>query len=458
MACTASVRTLGKRALRLALLSLIVSAAIINGAVTALAADGDDEAVLRIQGSNTVGAKLAPMLIAGLFEAQGMGSVRVTPAGRENEQRVSAVDSSGRTIHALVAAHGTGTGFSGLKDGSADLAAASRPIKDSERQSLAKLGDLRSAQAEQVIAIDGLAIIVNPSNAIASLSVEQVARLFAGELKNWKELGGQDLAVELHARDDQSGTYDTFKELVLGRQNKTLAENAARYESNDQLSKMVSSSPGAIGFVGLASVGSSKAVAIADGDSQPMPPSTALVATEDYPLSRRLFFYANPGHQSDWTRAYLEFVHSPAGQAIVAQSGYVAQAINAIKLPPQPGMPPLYQALSSEAQRLTVNFRFEEGSAQLDNKAQRDVGRLIDYLKRTNKTMDSAVLVGFGDAKGDTARTELLSKLRAMAVRRELSRGGILVRDINGLGDQLPVASNSEAGRIKNRRVEVWVY
>ena len=101
MACTASVRTLGKRALRLALLSLIVSAAIINGAVTVLAADGDDEAVLRIQGSNTVGAKLAPTLIAGLFEAQGMGSVRVTPAGRENEQRVSAVDSSGRTIHAL---------------------------------------------------------------------------------------------------------------------------------------------------------------------------------------------------------------------------------------------------------------------------------------------------------------------------------------------------------------------
>lgn len=457
MAFSASARTIGKRVLHLAFLGLL-SVGPISASEAMPAPPVGDNPVLRIQGSNTVGAKLAPMLIAGLFEAQGLGAVRITSAGRENEQRISATDSSGHTLHALVAAHGTGTGFVGLKDGSADLAAASRPIKDSEFNSLAELGNLRSAQAEQIIAIDGLAIIVHPGNRIASLSVEQVAGLFAGEIRNWRELGGDDLAVELHARDDQSGTYDTFKELVLGKQSKTLAGSATRYESNDQLSKMVSTRPGAIGFVGLASVGRSKALAIADGNSQPMLPSVALVATEDYPLSRRLFFYADPGRQTEWTRAFLDFVHSAAGQAIVAKSGYIAQAITAIKLPAQADMPPLYQELSSTAQRLTVNFRFDEGSARLDNKAQRDIGRLIDYLRGTDKVMNAAVLVGFGDAKGDATRTALLSKLRAMAVRRELSRGGILVRDINGLGDQLPVASNSESGRIKNRRVEVWVY
>lgn len=457
MAFSASARTIGKRLLCLALFGLFIVGPIsVNGATPAPPADGSP--VLRIHGSNTVGAKLAPMLIAGLFEAQGLGSVRIVPAGRENEQRVTAIDGSGRTVHALVAAHGTGTGFAGLKDGSAELAAASRPIKDSEFNSLAALGDLRSVQAEQIIAIDGLAIIVHPNNRIASLSVEQVAALFAGEIKNWQELGGDNIAVELHARDDQSGTYDTFKELVLGTQSKTLDAGAARYESNDQLSKTVSSRPGAIGFVGLASVGDSKALAIADGGSQPMLPSTALVATEDYPLSRRLFFYANPSQQSAWTRAYLNFVHSAAGQDIVAKSGYVAQAITAVKLPPQANTPPLYRDLADQAQRLTVNFRFDEGSARLDNKAQRDVGRLIDYLQSADKSMNAAVLVGFGDAKGDPARTALLSKLRAMAVRRELSRGGILVKSINGLGDELPVASDSDSGRIKNRRVEVWVY
>lgn len=457
MAFSASARTIGKRVLCLALFGLFITGPVsVNGATPALPRDGSP--VLRIHGSNTVGAKLAPMLIAGFFEAQGLGSVRIAPAGRENEQRISAVDGSGRSVHALVAAHGTGTGFAGLKDASADLAAASRPIKDSEFSSLTKLGDLRSAQAEQIIAIDGLAIIVHPNNRVSSLTVEQVARLFAGEIQNWRELGGDNLRVELHARDDQSGTYDTFKELVLGSQNKALDTGAARYESNDQLSKVVSARAGAIGFVGLASVGNSKALAIADGDSQPMLPSTALVATEDYPLSRRLFLYANPSQQSDWTRAYLEFVHSAAGQAIVGKSGYIAQAITAIKLPVQANMPPLYQALSNEAERLTVNFRFTEGSAHLDNKAQRDVGRLVDYLQKAGKTMNAVVLVGFGDAKGDSARTALLSKLRAMAVRRELSRGGILVKDINGLGDTIPVASNSESGRIKNRRVEIWLY
>jgi len=418
----------------------------------------DGSAVLRIHGSNTVGAKLAPMLVAGLFEAKGLQSVRIAPAGKENEQRVTALDERGKTIQALVAAHGTGTGFAGLKDGTADLAAASRPIKQSEAQSLAALGDMRSAESEQVIAIDGLAVIVHPDNPVQSLSVEQVARLFSGEIANWRELGGANAAVELHARDDQSGTYDTFKELVLGSQGKTLATNATRYESNDALTLAVSRRNGAIGFVGLASVGKSKALAITDGDSQPMAPATALVATEDYPLSRRLFLYADPQKQSKWTREFLTFVHSPAGQAIVEQSGYVAQAIAPIRLPLQTTMPEAYQQLAKEAQRLTVNFRFAEGSAQLDNKAQRDVQRLIDYLNSHDKQMNAAVLVGFGDARNDPARTALLSKLRAMAVRRELARGGILVKEINGLGDQLPVASNSEAGRIKNRRVEVWVY
>lgn len=414
--------------------------------------------VLRIQGSNTVGAKLAPMLVAGLFEARGLKSVRIVAAEHENEQHVIGTNAAGRTFHALIAAHGTGTGFAGLKDGTADLAAASRPIKQSEVDSLTALGDLRSAEAEQIIAIDGLAIIVHPQNPIQSLSVEQIARLFAGEITNWRELGGAPLPVRVHARDDQSGTYDTFKELVLGSHGKALSSAAARYESNDQLSSAVSLSPGAIGFVGLASIGNARALAIVDGESLPMLPSHASVATEDYPLSRRLFLYAHPSRQSQWTRDFLQFAHSPSGQAIVEQSGYVAQSIRAINMAVTPDMPPAYRQLAREAQRLTVNFRFDQGSARLDNKAQRDIERLVAYLNANEKRMSAATLVGFGDPRIDPARTALLSKLRAMAVRSELARGGILVREILGMGDELPVASNEGSGRLKNQRVEVWVH
>ncbi|MBF6624519.1 MAG: phosphate ABC transporter substrate-binding/OmpA family protein [Pseudomonas stutzeri] len=456
MRLSATLRSIGIRALCLGFIGIWNTGSLAANA-SELALTKSNE-VLRIQGSNTVGAKLAPMLIAGLFEARGLQSVRIVATEHENEQRVIASNAAGRTFHALVAAHGTGTGFAGLKDGSADLAAASRPIKQNEYESLAALGDLRDSSAEQVIAIDGLAIIVHPDNPIEALSVEQVARLFSGDIGNWRELGGSNLPVELHARDDQSGTYDTFKELVLGAQGKALSPAAARYESNDQLSSTVSLHPGAIGFVGLASIGDSRALAIADGDSLPMLPTSASVATEDYPLSRRLFLYASPGLQSQWTRDYLAFVHSPAGQAIVEASGYIAQTIVPITQSAQADLPPAYRQLAAEAQRLTVNFRFAEGSAQLDNKAQRDIGRLVDYLKANGKSMRSAVLVGFGDDRSDPSRAELLSKLRAMAVRRELVRGGILVREIEGLGARLPVAANTEMGRIKNRRVEVWVY
>jgi phosphate transport system substrate-binding protein len=105
-----------------------------------------------------------------------------------------------------------------------------------------------------------------------------------------------------------------------------------------------------------------------------------------------------------------------------------------------------------------VNFRFAEGSAALDNKASLDIERLLAYLKQYDKLNKRVMLIGFSDSKEDPKRAELLSKLRAMAVRRELNKGGVMFHDIVGLGDSLPVAANTNEGRTKNRRVEVWVY
>src|SRR5690606_8390419 len=225
---------------------------------------------------------------------------------------------------------------------------------------------------------------------------------------NWRELGGADIAVKLFARDDRSGTYDTFKELVLGSQDKTLALRARRYESNDQLSQDVSKVPGAIGFVGLASVGSAKPLAIADGDSQPMAPTSASIATEDYPLSRRLFLYARPDEQSAQLQAFIAYVHGAAGQAIDERSGYVAQSLSAIRLPARADTPPAYQQRAREGQRFTVNSRFDQGSARLDSKARRVIARLVAYLNANGERTSAATLVGLGARTSYPARTALL--------------------------------------------------
>lgn len=428
-------------------------------AFAALPIPADNGSALRIQGSNTIGATLGPALVRGLFEEQGLSAIRIEAGAADNEQKIIGTRSDGRRVTIEVAAHGSGTGFTALQDGSADLAASSRPIKASEANALAALGDLQSRDAEQVIAIDGLAIILHPNNPLGALRIDQLAQIFSGELQDWAQLGGKNGPITLYARDDNSGTYDTFKELVLSANGATLAASARRFESSEQLSDSVSRDPHGIGFIGLPYIRQAKAVAIAAGESQAMPPSTTLIATEDYPLSRRLFLYNQPDQPNPWAKALVRFAHSPRGQAIVDRSGFIAQTVQAVNVAPNSAMPERYRTLAREAQRLSVNFRFQQGSATLDNKARRDLERLLAYLKSQDKLRQKVVLVGFGDPKADPARAELLSKLRAMAVRRELAKDGVIFRDITGLGDELPVAANNaDDGRIKNRRVEVWVY
>jgi phosphate transport system substrate-binding protein len=425
---------------------------------TSLAEPEDGAPVLRIQGSNTIGAQLGPALVAGLLDKQGAGSIQQQPGTQPNEIRVTGLLPSGQKVTIDVAAHGSSTGFAALKTGQADLAASSRPIKNAEVRELAGLGDLRSQDAEQVIAIDGVAVVLHPANPMRELSINQLAKIFSGEIHDWEQLGGTGGAIHLYARDQQSGTFDTFNELVLTRFGKSLARDARRFESSEGLSDEVSKDRQAIGFIGLPYVRRAKAVAIIDGESKPMLPSISLIATEDYPLSRRLYFYLPPDSKQRWAKALVRFAQSPQGQSIVAQNGFVAQTVQAVKVRATAEMPADYQNLTREAERLSVNFRFAQGSASLDTKARLDLKRVVDYLKAHDKLNQKVTLVGFGDAKSDPSRAQLLSKLRAMAVRRELLKGDVILRDVRGFGDEMPVATNDvDEGRIKNRRVEVWV-
>ena len=424
-------------------------------AITGLATAAD----LRIQGSNTIGANLGPALVSAMLAEQGLHDIHSVPVIPPNEHSIVGTTAQGQQIRVDVAAHGSGTGFTALAAGLADLVASSRPIKDRELVDLEPLGDLKSPGAEQVIAIDGLAIILHPHNPLNQLNTEQLAQIFSGQISRWEQLGGTGGAIHLYARDDQSGTWETFKELVLNRNGQPLSSTAQRFESSEELSDAVSHDPQAIGFIGLPYIREAKAVAIVDGASQPMLPLTSLIASEDYPLSRRLFLYLPPATNNPWAKALVAFTQSPQGQAIVGQNGFVAQSVQADNVMPGAHMPEQYQALTREAQRLSVNFRFEEGSASLDNKARQDLLRVVDYLSAHGKLDKQVTLVGFGDAKDDSQRAQLLSRLRAMAVRRELVKSGVVLREIRGYGAQMPVAANTEdEGRLKNRRVEVWVY
>lgn len=411
---------------------------------------------MEIHGSNTIGAALGPMLITGFLEQRSGGTV-VSRAGNKDNERILSARENGSAINVRVAAHGSSTGFRALADGSADIWASSRPAKSSEIETMATTADLNSIDSEHVIAIDGLAILVHNSNPLERISIDDLGKVFAGQISNWSALGGPDRPINLYARDDKSGTWDTFKSLVLGR-SYTLASSAFRYESNDQLSDDVARDPGAIGFTGLASVRNARLLAVSDGDAPALKPNQLTVASEDYPLARRLFLYTRGSNNPALVNEFIEFTQSPAGQDIVARSGFISQ--NPIAMEPEydASVPATFKVLTENYRRLSVNFRFSEGRSRLDNKAQRDLQRIVDYLERENRAADDVLLIGFADQQSNELRAQMISELRALSVSRALREAGAPVRAYTGYGHYMPVGTaGGDSGEQRNGRVEVWV-
>lgn len=372
--------------------------------------------LFRISGSNTIGAHLAPDLVAGFLQTEGLQRVEVTPLA-ENAVVVSGVWTQGEQrlkVVVPVQAHGSSTGFQALAAGSADVAASSRRVRPEELAAVGgDAGLLAQEQREHVVAIDGLAIIVHPANPVQALTVAQIRDVFSGRIRNWSELGGNAGAIALHARDDKSGTFDTFDQLVL--QGARLAA-AQRYESNERLAEAVLGSETALGFVPLAAVGGAKPLAVADGAAQTLAPSSLSVATEDYPLSRRLYLYTQSAAQRPpLLDSFLVYVQSNAGQQVVADSGFVAQSLH-----PVAAVAP--DSSLEGWQRLNMNIRFEDGSSALDSKAQLDVQRLSRFLAEPARQDMQVKLVGY--SRLDSATPARLSRLRAQNVRWSLRQQG----------------------------------
>ena len=415
----------------------------------------DNQPLFAIHGSNTIGAHLAPSLVKEYLQSQGVVQAGLQESATENESLVSGKVGT-KTANVLVAAHGSSTGYKALAAGQADIWASSRPVKEKEVASFMEQADLSALNSEHVIAIDGLAILVNPKNTLQQLSKAQLKQLFSGQIKNWSELGGPNLAVAIYARDEQSGTWDTFKTLVLG--DAKLVKSAKRYESNDQLSDDVSKDPGGIGFTGFASVRESKALAIADGNSPAIAPSRLSIATEDYPLSRRLFFYTVGTPKDPLVRDYLEYVQSNAGQTVVGQSGFIEQNLIAADVVLDSTVPVSFKRMTEGYQRLSVNFRFAEGRTKLDNKAQRDLQRIINYLQDEKRQARDLMLIGFADQQSNEFRAQQISELRALSVQKALKKKGVEIKAFTGYGQYMQVAQSGGAqGASRNGRVEVWI-
>jgi phosphate transport system substrate-binding protein len=220
---------------------------------------------------------------------------------------------------------GSGTGIAALINNTVDIANASRQIKPEE---LAEAQAKGIDPVEHIIARDAIAVIVNPTNPVSRLSLQQISDIFSGKISNWQEVGGQDRPIVKLSRETNSGTHVYFLETVLrlgDKANKTLfSTDTLLLASSEGIINEVRQNPNAIGYDGLGYVPDDlKVIAIArqPGEAYILP-SIATVNDNSYPISRDLYMYT-AGQPQGAVAAYLEWILSAEAQQIVADLGFV---------------------------------------------------------------------------------------------------------------------------------------
>jgi phosphate transport system substrate-binding protein len=410
--------------------------------------------VARLHGSNTIGEELGPALAKAFLERRaGVAAVARTSSG-DAAVRIEALPTGGPAQMIEIQARGSGTGFVDLGAGTADIAMSSRRVQGDEAKALAALGDMTSAACENVLGLDGIAIIENSGNPVTKIGKDALAKIFTGDIQRWRDVGGRDAPIVLYARDERSGTLEILRSLVLG--GKAIAPTATRFESSEKLSAAVAGDANGIGFVGVAAVRSAKPVMVDGMGTTPLVPSPATIATEDYPLTRRLYLYA-PSNASEDTRAFVEFALSDEGQQIVSQAGFVDLRPACDTPADRCGRcPPEYSAAIAHACRVSVTLRFDAASGQLDARALRDMQRLGVFLRRPEHVSQGVILAAFASGP---SKDEALSGSEAdvQAVATQLRARGVRVLSAKGYGTNAVADDSTPAGREKNRRVEIWL-
>jgi phosphate transport system substrate-binding protein len=220
----------------------------------------------------------------------------------------------GSTI--TVSESGSGNGAKALLNGTCDIATLSRDLKDTERKAMEEKG---VKPVQHVVAFDALPVVVHPSNKVKGLTVEQIKDIYTGKITNWKQVGGSDLAIVIISRDTNSGTFESFKELVLGKDAK-ICEGAEYVGSNGAIRQRVQVTKGAIGYAGLGFIDRSIKALEING----IAPSVETVRSKTYPLARPLFMFTNGEPKAgSFSARFLAIAASEKGCEIIEEIGFV---------------------------------------------------------------------------------------------------------------------------------------
>ncbi len=445
----------------------------------------------RLAGSSTLAQVLIPSLFRDFSGSYGLAleTDQATSAGDVPVQPYLFSTPDGE-VFADVEVHSLGSkaAFDSLLNGDSEIALSSRAITTGELGAFgaAGLGDLSDQTYQVVAALDGLVIIVPPQNTVATLSMDELAQIFSGQISNWSQLGGNDAQINVYRRDDASGSASDFSAVVLDPSNARFSRTSTSFTDDISLVRAVTNDPNGIGFTSIAYQQNTRAVPLRGTCGFVSTPSEFTVKTGEYPLARRVYLYTTnrmfgsiPKEKADKALGFLQFVQSDAGQIAAMDSGFVSQMITALPIGVQgqrlvntmiadPGDVALSSIREMVSQlsggiRLSSTFRFKPNASELDAQARGDIPRLAAYITNNDFAGREFLIAGFSDAAGAATQNASLSRRRAQQVLGELQAAlgadaGNYSFAVEGFGEVSPQGCNdSFDGRSVNRRVEIWV-
>ncbi|MEM8657866.1 MAG: phosphate ABC transporter substrate-binding/OmpA family protein [Pseudomonadota bacterium] len=439
---------------------------------------------IAIHGSDTVGEELMPLLIEGfssrleaaVAERREIGADRVALSVKD------AYGNGDKLLDVEILSEGSSVGLRHLIERKADIAMSSRPARSEEILTIAQdgRGNLTDIDHEYIVAVDSIIPVVSPQNDMGSLGMDELAAIFSGRVDNWAQVGGADLPITVYSRNADSGTFGVFSGQVLAPTGQELSPEAVILPSNQAIADAVTEDPGGIGYVGFAYVRGAKPIDLVASCGIKLNAGVFASKTEEYPLERRLRLYVDNSELSDHVEDLLAYAISREAEPLIQKAGFIdlgvveddtgLESSRLLEAAEQAGdafeLGVLRQMLIdlTGAKRLSTTFRFAPASRLLDNKAQRDLGRMIDFLERPENSGREVMFVGFTDSDGPFSANVALSVGRAETALANLLNHpeagrltGLRARAI-GYGELSPVACNEDfKGRQRNRRVEVWV-
>ncbi|MEM7528550.1 MAG: phosphate ABC transporter substrate-binding/OmpA family protein [Pseudomonadota bacterium] len=373
-------------------------------------------------------------------------------------------------------AAGTQSVASALSGGDVDLAILDRGLAAEEVRSSGF--DLTRSQ-HTMLGHDGLVVIANEEMPVTAIATDEMRRIWSGQLRSWKSLGGGDFPVTLHVVEGRLAKAP--KSLIqLARFNEQQPDRVVQHDSEESVIAAVEADRNAIGVVNRAAAVTTgaKMLGIRKVCGLTASPSDFDMEVEHYPMSVPIHAYGKGAGIHPVAASFMEWAETGDAQRHVSEAGYSSAGLKRMKIQDM-GMALIhtaavepdfdgaeFSAMMQElryADRLSITFRFLPGSSTLDAASIESMKSLANRLRAREFDGQEILLVGFADSVGPADRNTTLAAQRANAVRSVLSQEfdpetlSKIKLNAMSFGEQMPVDCNdTDAGRANNRRVEVW--